>query len=305
MLLRSSAVIYPGVHLVTLGNTCRYLISGDSPTTVLSDPGCTAHVTFLEDRFARIGAAIKDIGTVIVTHCDADRIGGIPLLRRLNPRIQVVGSANMVAHLSREDTVREIWEEDRHLTKLLELEGKVPHLEFPEFRDSLRIDRHLVESDVVTVDQDTLLRLVGTPGHRNHSVSYLLLPHEFVITDETFGYFQGRRLAAPGGNFDLETALASIKKFSHIDVSGIGFPYAGAITGEIIRKHLDGIAVNTADLMTETAQALREGVPHEEIRTQIRDAFFVSSLRDPCVLRSLEATFEAVWQLLALSSKAA
>ncbi len=295
MLLRSSAPIYPSLHLLTLGATCRYAVTADDSSIALFDPGASVHVANMAERMRRQGLQIENTTRVLVTHLDADRVAGIPLLRRSLPGAQVYGTAAMHAQLQDASFVYNLWQEDQEISGWFPPPGSRPDVPFEEFKASLRIDRYLVDSDAINLDQNLTIRALSTPGHRSHSVSYLIVPHEFVITDETFGYNQGRRLCAPGGDFDISAALESVKKFAHIELSGIGLPYVGAITGDLVRKHLDMLYVNTSDLLHEVKQAQQSGLAEHEIKKQVHEAFYTSSLRDPCFIRSLSRSFEQIW----------
>jgi hypothetical protein len=125
-----------------------------------------------------------------------------------------------------------------------------------------------------------------------------VIPHEFAIVDETFGYFQGRDLAAPGGDTNLFEALASIRKFTNIQVNGIGFSYGGAVTGALTKRHLLAIPQNTEDLMNEVTKARKAGFLESEIEEQVRAAFYTSNLNDHCHTESLNSTFKAVMKQL-------
>jgi glyoxylase-like metal-dependent hydrolase (beta-lactamase superfamily II) len=295
MLLRSSAPIYPSIYLLTLGSTCRYAIISDDTSIALSDPGASIHVANLAERMKRIDLRMENITRVFLTHLDADRFAGIPLLRRSIPGLQVYGTAAMHALLQDETFAHDLWREDQEISSCFAPLDSMPRIPFEEFKASLRIDKYLVDSDAIILDEDLTVRAVSTPGHRKHSVSYLVVPHEFVITDETFGYNQGRRLCAPGGDFDLFAALESVKKFNHIEISGIGLPYVGAITGDLVRKHLDMLHVNTNDLINEVKQARDSGIEEDDIKKQVYEAFYTPSLRDPCFIRSLSRSFEQIW----------
>lgn len=296
MFLRASAEIFPRIHQISLGASCRYAIVADDGLLTLTDPGATSHIGALEQRLKRSGFSLSMVNKVLITHLDADRVAGIGLLRRLNPALQVFGSSAMHFALKNIEFVKEIWEQDAVISSWFPQDLGPGLLPFAEFRDALRIDKSLVESDTVTLGAEIALRTISTPGHRSHSLSYLVVPHEFLITDETFGYYNGRQLAAPGADDSLAASIESINKFKNLEISGIGFSYGGSITGALVRKHLDMILQNTQDLIDEVKKAKAAGVPDTEMRAQIREAFYAPMLHDPCLINSLDKSFEAVWR---------
>lgn len=294
MLLRASSLIYERLYLISLGATCRYAITAEDGGIALTDPGASIHVGALEDRLSRLGLKTSAIQHIFLTHLDADRIGGIPLLRRLAPKMKIFGTAAMYAELKRPEYVRQVWEEDRALSSRLPTTQSIAAITFEEFSKSLCIDKVLVDSESYAIDEDITLRSIPTPGHRPHSVAYLVVPHEFAIVDETFGYYRGRELCAPGGDYDIVEAAASVKKLHDLTLSGIGFGYGGVITGALIKKHLAAIQQNTDDLIVEAKKALHNGFSRQEVEEQIRSAFYATESTDPCFTQSLENTYRSV-----------
>lgn len=294
MLLRASSLIYERLYLISLGATCRYAIAAEDGGLALTDPGASIHIAALDERLSRLGLKTSAIQHIFLTHLDADRIAGIPLLRRIAPKMKVFGTAAMYAELKRPEFVKRAWEEDQALSAILSTPPSTPQLTFEEFSKSLCVDKVLVDSESYAIDEDITLRSIPTPGHRPHSVAYLVVPHEFAIVDETFGYYRGRELCAPGGDVSLTEAAASVKKLNDLTLSGIGFSYGGVITGALIKKHLAALQQNTDDLIAETKKALASGFSKEEVEEQVRLAFYSTETNDPCLTRSLENTYRNV-----------
>lgn len=294
MLLRSSGSLYERLYLIALGASCRYAVVAEDGAITLSDPGCSAHVQALPERLKRLTLPFEKINRVIITHLDADRIGGLALLRQKLPSLQVCGSAAMQATLKKPEVVRALWEEDKRITEQFPAVAAQPSISLEEFRKSLTIDRVLTESDALQVDEDITIRCVATPGHRGHSMAYVVVPHEFAIVDETFGYYHGRGLSAPGGDTDLQAAVASVKRFTNLNLSGIGFSYTGAVTGALVKKHIEAVVQNTEDIIAESKKALGNGFSREEVDQQIKAWFYTSTQLDPCLQESLEQTFKSI-----------
>lgn len=301
MFLQASGLIYERLHLITLGSTCRYAISAEDGGITLTDPGASVHVRALEERLTRLKLSPSSLRQVLITHLDADRVAGIPLLRRTYPKLNVFGTAAMRSALADEKFVRNLYEQDQKVSSWFPTTSRPETLSYDEFAKGLKLDKHLVESDSVVIDEDVTVRSISTPGHRPHSVAYLIVPHEFVIVDETFGYFHGHNLAAPGGDTNLYEAITSSRKLNDLQISGIGLSYGGALTGSICKRHIQSLAQNTDDLIAEVVKARKNGLSEQEIEEQVRTAFYTTKLQDPCLLHSLEQTFQAVVRQLRLA----
>lgn len=299
MFIRASMEVYPRLHHVSLGATSRYAIVSENGEITLTDPGASAHLESLEERLVRLGLSLSRVTRVLVTHLDADRVGALPLLRKKLPRLRILGGAGMVAELTSDEFVSSIISRDAEIRDALGVKvGDVPSP--AEFRKALQFEKCIVDGETIAIDDDITIRCVASPGHRSHSMGYLVLPHRFLITDETLGYYNGRRLAAPGANASISASLESIGRLKDLELSGIGFSYGGCISGDLVRKHLEAIVQNTSDLISEVKRARAEGMNDDEIRSQIREAFYVPSLPDHCLLKSLDESFSSVWAQISM-----
>jgi glyoxylase-like metal-dependent hydrolase (beta-lactamase superfamily II) len=302
MFLRSTTLIYPNLYLISLGGTCRYAIVSDDGAITLTDPGASIHVPALAERLTRLGFEPKNIRNVLLTHLDADRVSAVALLRRVAPNLKVFGTAAMQRSLSSSKFLEGLWRLDQDFGGRFFGDSGKPEISLEEFSRALTIDRPLVEADSIELGDDLTIRSMALPGHRDHSVCYMLVPHEFVIADETLGYFRGSRFAAPGADYDLSKALNSLARFEHLEISGIGFPYGGAITGGLARKHLSSLAQNSKDIIAEYSRALTEGITREEISEQIREAFFTPTVQDPFLVESMTHSYEKLLAQLSSGS---
>jgi len=297
MFIRASTQVYPRLHQITLGATCRYLVAAESGSLTIIDPGSSVHFKALEERIVQAGFSLDRITHILITHLDADRVGAIPLLRERCPSVKVFGNAAMVAELKKPETLKEIHTAELELAALFAPSTHVPSQR--HYSTGLLIDGCLVDGQTLQIDDDISIRCISLPGHRQHSQSFLILPHSFLITDETLGYYRGRELAAPGADFSLTQALSSIGRLKDLELSGIGFPYGGSVTGNLARKHLDAIVLNTQDLLSEVARARSQGLLPTDVQAQVRDSFYLPLLADPCLVRSLQNSCDAVWRQLA------
>jgi glyoxylase-like metal-dependent hydrolase (beta-lactamase superfamily II) len=292
MFLRSTTLIYPNLYLISLGGTCRYAIVSDDGAITLTDPGASLHVPALIERITRLGFEPRNIRNILLTHLDADRISAVALLRRVAPSLKVYGIAAMQRALTASGFLETLWSADQEFGGTLFGDSSKPEVSVEEYSRALTIDRPLVEADSIELGDELTIRSMAIPGHREHSVCYMLVPHEFVIADETLGYFRGSRFAAPGADYNLSKALNSLAQFEHLEISGIGFPYGGAITGALARKHLTSLAQNSKDIVAEYKRAVAEGVSLNEICEQIRESFYTPTIQDPFFIESLTQSYQ-------------
>lgn len=291
MLLRSTSPIYSGIHLVTLGATARYLISSDDGSYIISNPGASAHADLLPKRLEGLDVPLAKITKVLITSLDAQKVGGIARFRQLCPKAKVVAPKGLYSQLSDEDSLRLIWEQDKQLCASFALSGS---LAFEDFKQAIRPDIVLADSQIIELSEDTRVKCIATPGYQLGSCAYLVLPHGFLITDETFGFFRGRELPASGADASIQSASASLALFEHVEISGLGLPYVGALTGALVRRHIESVAQNLSDITEQTVEGLQEGLSTADVKEQIREAFYSPPPDDPFLAHAMNRSFEAL-----------
>lgn len=295
MLIRTSSELDHGLYLIKFGESCHYLIHEDSGLTLI-DPGLSAHVQLLPERFAQLGVKESSISKVLLTHLHPERCAGIPLLRRLNPQVQVYATPQMRGILSQKSFIQELYEEDCASLKYFNLDSKQVHADFEEYVSFWNNISTLGDGELLTLGPTHTLRVTAIPGHSKESIGYLIPSCKFLIADEGFGYYNGQEFAAPGGDYDLKLAQSSIKKFLDIDLQGLGLPSRGALTGQLLTRHIQAVIQNTDDLLIESAKAFKAQFSDEEILKSINDAFFSSEKSDPVVAKSMKRTLDSVWK---------
>jgi glyoxylase-like metal-dependent hydrolase (beta-lactamase superfamily II) len=293
MLLRSTSLIYSGIHLVTLGATARYLVSSDDGSYVITNPGSSAHAEVLPKRLAGLDIPPERIAKVLITSLDAQKVGGIARIRQLCPKVKVVAAKSLYGQLTDEAALRPVWEQDTQLSGEFSQDSTSS---FDDFKNAVRPDVILKDSQALELSSDTRIKCISTPGYQLGSSAYLVLPHGFLITDETFGFFRGRELPASGADASIQSALASLASFEHVEISGLGLPYAGALTGALVRRHIESIAQNLRDIAEQSGEGLREGLSHAEVKEQIREAFYSPLPEDNFLANAMKRSFEALCQ---------
>ncbi len=291
MLLRSTSLIYPGIQLVTLGATARYLVSSDDGSYVLTNPGSSAHTELLPKRLAGLDVPLAKIAKVLITSLDAQKIGGISRLRQLCPQAKLVAPKGLYHQLTDEVHLRSIWEQDKQLCASFPLSSSAS---FDEFKQAIRPEVVLADSQALELSGDTRIKCIATPGYQLGSCAYLVLPYGFLITDETFGFYRGRELPASGADASIQSASASLASFEHVEVSGIGLPYVGALTGALVRRHIASLAQNLGDIAEQTTEGLREGICQAEVKEQLREALYSPLPEDTFMANAMNRSFEAL-----------
>jgi glyoxylase-like metal-dependent hydrolase (beta-lactamase superfamily II) len=295
MLIRSSSSVTPDFNLLTLGESCFYVL-GEEGRFALFDCGASFHIAPLEERLSSFGLSLSDLSVLFLTNLSPERLGGLPYLKMKNPDLQVLGSAAMQTRISDAAFAESLFEEDQELrTNFPSLPAKET-LSLSEYKDLLRINRVFPDSETFSLNENIGVRCFFASGHTSESIAYYVVPHNFLIIDQCFGYFRGKELAAPGADLDLLEAVKLIDSFKDIELAALCLPFSGVLTGNLIRKHLANIVQNTDDLFNECKEASAAGIVDEEIYEAVQTSFYSSTYRDPLLRVVMDRTLEAVWK---------
>ncbi|NLF25820.1 MAG: MBL fold metallo-hydrolase [Deltaproteobacteria bacterium] len=295
MLIHTSGLIFPGLYLLTLGNSAHYLLESEQECT-LFDPGLSVHITPLMMRLEQLHFKPQELSQVFLTHLHPERVGGVPQLRKLNPDLKVFGSAAMKTKLQDPEFKRLIFEEDLRLSAQYPEAPAFKAMDFDEYQDLLFIDKTFPESQTFNFADNLAIRAIFAHGHTSESVLYLVLPHNAIILDESLGYFRGKDMAAPGGDADLEESLKIATTLKDFELNAMCFPNGGLITGALVHKHIEAIIQNTKDLLSQCEIAFKHKISAETIRESVQNSFYANNSPDPLMRTTLDRSFEAVWQ---------
>lgn len=309
MLIRTSGTVQPHLYLLTLGHTCRYAIGAERIT--LTNPGASPHAPLLIERLRSLNLAPHAIHRLVVTNLNADTVGALPALRPHLPNAQLVFTSAQAGRIRSADFLRSLYDHHIEVEKLGRTsdvgvasgapEVAQPFVSFEQFAQALTPDKVVSDSEILECGDGIRLRLLALPGHTPESVGFMVEPYGYLIGDEVLGYYRGRELAAPGSDDSIELAMMSLKKLEKLPVTGLCLPSAGVLTGELVQKHLQAVALNTTDLEREVTAAIANNIPKDLILRSIEESFYVSESRDPFVLNRLKRTCEAIARRFALA----
>ena len=221
--------IAPGVHQLDtlLGGwervTAGYLVDGPAP--VLVETGSQSSVPSLLATLEAVGIGASDLAAVIVTHIHLDHAGGVGDVAAAFPDATVYVHEKGARHLV--DPAKLLASAAMVYGELLDtLYGRLT----PTEASRVKV---LDDGDTVDVGGGRTLTAVDSPGHAKH--------HLAVHDSESGVLFAGDavgvrlpdagvlRPSTPPPDFDLDQALASLKKFAARRPTGVALAHFGLV----------------------------------------------------------------------------
>ena len=245
------------------GITAGYLIRGDRPCLV--ETGTAPSAPVVRDALTSLGIGAGDLATVVVTHIHLDHAGGAGDIAAMFPAAQIVVHQRGARHLADPSKLmagaRMVY--GRALERLFGVLAPVP------------AERIVALDDTGTVDLGGGRRLDSyySPGHAKHHVGLVDSDTGDLYTGDAAGVYLPDtgdvRPATPPPDFDLETALASLRKFAALRPSRLMFSHYGPVAqvGETLDRSAEEINI----WVEQTRQARAAGLDLDHAVAMVRD----------------------------------
>ncbi|MGH3256076.1 MAG: MBL fold metallo-hydrolase [Streptosporangiaceae bacterium] len=245
------------------GITAGYLIRGDRPCLV--ETGTAPSAPIVRDALASLGIGPGDLATVVVTHIHLDHAGGAGDIAAMFPAADIVVHHRGARHLADPSRLmagaRAVY--GAALDRLFGVLAPVP------------AERIIALEDTGTVDLGGGRRLDShySPGHAKHHVGLIDSATGDLYVGDAAGVYLPEtgdvRPATPPPDFDLEVALASIRKFAALEPSRLLFSHYGPVTSitETLERSVEEIRV----WVEETRAARKAGLDLDHAVAMVQD----------------------------------
>ena len=245
------------------GITAGYLIRGDRPCLV--ETGTAPSAPVVRDALATLGIGPGDLASVVVTHIHLDHAGGAGDIAAMFPAAQIVVHQRGARHLADPSKLmagaRMVY--GRALERLFGVLSPVP------------AERIMALDDTGTVDLGGGRRLDShySPGHAKHHVGLVDSDTGDLYVGDAAGVYLPDtgdvRPATPPPDFDMATALASIRKFAALRPTRLMFSHYGPV--DQVSETLDRSAEEINVWVEETQRARTAGLDLDHAVAMVRD----------------------------------
>jgi glyoxylase-like metal-dependent hydrolase (beta-lactamase superfamily II) len=242
--------------------TAGYLVEGPAP--VLVETGSQSSVPALLAALAELGVDPGDLAGVAVTHIHLDHAGGVGDVAAAFPNATVYVHERGARHLA--DPAKLVASAAMVYGDLLDtLYGRLE----PTPAERIHV---LEDGEDIVVGPGRVLTTVDSPGHAKHHLALHDSGSGLLFAGDAVGVRLPDagilRPATPPPDFDLDQALASLRKFADRSPSGIALAHYGLVPDpSSILEEADGTLRQWAEV---AERAWRAG---EDIAAALDQAF--------------------------------
>lgn len=194
-------------------NTIHPTLLWSGEHIILVDCGFIGSLPLLEKELRLHGVSVRQITGLVLTHHDHDHMGAAAELKRANPGIQILSSAQEAPYISAEKTpLRLLQAEEMQKTLPPELQAfGQSFCEMLRRVEPVPVDRVLHDGEELGWCGGC--KVMATPGHTPGHISLFLEKSSVVITGDAFVMENGQpAIANPQFVLNMEQAAASMDK---------------------------------------------------------------------------------------------
>jgi glyoxylase-like metal-dependent hydrolase (beta-lactamase superfamily II) len=245
------------------GITAGYLIAGDRPCLV--ETGTAKSAPAVRRALDSLGIGPNDLATIAVTHIHLDHAGGVGDLAEAYPHAEIVVHERGARHLA---------EPERLMSSARRVFGDLMDTVFGELRptDHSRL-RAVGDIGEIDLGGGRTLTTYYSPGHAQHHVGLLDSESGDLYVGDAAGIFIPEtgaiRPSTPPPDFDLETALASLRHFADLAPQRLLFSHFGPVSH--VGDALEEAAVELLDWVDGVRQTRLEALDLDHAVTMLRE----------------------------------
>jgi glyoxylase-like metal-dependent hydrolase (beta-lactamase superfamily II) len=272
------------------GITAGYLIRSERPCLV--ETGTAPSAPVVSDALTELGIGPHDLATIVVTHIHLDHAGGVGDLAQTYQKAEVVVHERGARHLADPSRLMA----SARMVYGDELDALFGTL-LPTPAERIRA---VDQTGAVDLGGGRALASHYAPGHAKHHVGLLDSASGDLYVGDAAGIYVpetgDQRPATPPPDFDLATALASLRLFAGLAPARLLFSHYGPMSA--VSQALDRSAEELTVWVEETSRAHRAGLDLDHAvamvaeRTASRYAMLAPG-RDP-ELAELAAKYDRV-----------
>ena len=232
MILEQSGKICDGLYSTGYHFLPAFLLA--SPTPVLFDAGVTAMGPYyLRDITTYLGKE-NTPGYLLLTHSHYDHCGAIPFLKEKIPDLKIGAHVHAAKILQKPSVVEMMRGLNSNFARvfgdLIENNEDIPF-------NAVKVDLILKDGDELDFGEGWTVRVIGTPGHTQDSLSYYIPGIKAVIAGEAAGVFHNNGIN-PQFSSSYSDYMTSLEKLAALDIDILALGHRHILTGDDVGKYL-------------------------------------------------------------------
>ena len=252
----------------------------DAGECAIFETSISAVVPVIAQQLAALGIAPEAVKQVVITHAHPDHVMGVPVFRKLFPRVTVLASGLATKTLTVEKAVSFFCKVDQALAAALKTAGSLAATDQaqPPAEMKIAVDRTLKAGDSVTVG-GARFAVLETPGHSDCSLSFHEPDRGILIISDVSGYYlPEQNWWWPNYFSSYAATLDSLRRLAGLKAEVLCLSHNAVIRGATeIAEYFKGALAATEAYHQRIVDEARSGKPSRILAEQLGSEVFAKT----------------------------
>lgn len=216
---------------------------------------------------------------VVASHAHFDHVCGIPALRDLFPRAELVASAEAKKVLVNPRILQDFFSQDQRMTQLLIREGIIgedPKTPVPE---RIVVDTVVQGGDVLDLGGGLKLEVIDVPGHSPCNLAFYLARDRVMFLSDTAGFQTSDQSIFPIFFLDFQMYMDSIRRLMSYPARVLATPHERIWTDEDVPRFYQRALDSAQEAYDYIKGRLDKGLDDDTIKLELFERYYRERLR--------------------------
>jgi glyoxylase-like metal-dependent hydrolase (beta-lactamase superfamily II) len=262
-----------------LGNRhFNYFLVGQNESVIV-ECGVTGGVASLKSQWPDLQTRAEKVKKLLVMHAHFDHVCGIPELLRIFPEAQVLGSSEAGRILSKPKIINNFFYQDDKMSDILVNEGILNEKPETPAVNSLEINEHIGEGDVIDIDGILKLKVLDAPGHSPCGVACYLPTDKVMFLSDAGGFQISDTMVFPVFFQSYEMYIETIKRLMSFPTDVLGIPHEKIWVKDEIQVFYNRALQSAKEAFNSIRKMLDDGLDDNEIKKKLFARYYQGDLQ--------------------------
>lgn len=264
-------------NVLMMGNRhFNYFIVGKERAALI-ECGVTGGVASFKQDWQQLQQTPR-IQRILAMHEHFDHVCGIPALREMFPQVPVLAHSRAGRVLQKAEVIKDFFQQDARMSVVLKNRGILDHIPMSPRVDAITIDEHMGEGYIIEIDQDTVLKIMETPGHSPGSIAAYLPREQVMFLSDTGGYQIRDDFIFPIFFQNYEMYVESIERMSTYPTRILALPHGEIWTGVSVDLFYRRALKAAQNAYKCIRRMLEDGVEDAEMENRLYERYYRDDL---------------------------
>ncbi len=264
-------------NVLQIGNRhFNYFVVGRQKAAII-ECGVTGGVKSFEKEWQELPYQ-PDIQYLVAMHAHFDHICGLPALKKLFPRAEVLGSAETQKVMQKTKIMENFFYQDREMSGILLAEGILDDKPETYAPETMTLDRVIGEGDTIKLDKLSL-KVINAPGHSPCGLACYLPGEEVMLLSDAGGFQISDTEIFPIFFQSYKLYIETLNRLSSFPAKILGIPHETVWMNDDVKAFYHRALEAAESAFENISRMLKAGLDEERIKQSLFTHYYKGNLR--------------------------